>query len=155
MFNSKEDKKTAEDVNVSSNNNIGKGTLIQGNIETFGNLRIEGKVLGDIKTKSKVVLGESSHVQGNILAQNAEIGGVVKGIVEVSDVLVLKPTSVIHGDIITNKLIVESGATFNGGCKMGVTINEIRIGDIENGEKEKLHKIPFGNQPQPQGAKSI
>ncbi|MDQ3392531.1 MAG: polymer-forming cytoskeletal protein [Bacteroidota bacterium] len=154
MFNNKEDKKTAEDPSNSSNN-IGKGTLIQGNIETFGNLRIEGKVLGDIKTKSKVVLGESSHVQGNILAQNAEIAGVVKGIVEVSDVLVLKPTAVIHGDIITNKLIVESGATFNGGCKMGVTINEIKIGDLENGDKEKLHKIPFPNQQQPQGAKSF
>lgn len=154
MFSNKEEKKIAEDLSTSSNN-IGKGTLIQGSIETFGNLRIEGKVLGDIKTKSKVVLGESSHVQGNILAQNAEIGGEVKGIVEVSDILILKPTSVIHGDIITNKLIVESGATFNGGCKMGVTINEIRIGEKENGDKEKLHKIPFGNPQQPQGAKSI
>lgn len=154
MFSNKEDKKTAEDPSNSSNN-IGKGTLIQGNIETFGNLRIEGKVLGDIKTKSKVVLGESSHVQGNILAQNAEIGGEVKGIVEVSDILILKPTSVIHGDIITNKLIVESGATFNGACKMGVTINEIRIGEKEVGDKEKLHKIPFRDQQQVQGAKSV
>jgi cytoskeletal protein CcmA (bactofilin family) len=154
MFNNKEDKKNAEDLSTSSNN-IGKGTLIQGNIETFGNLRIEGKVLGDIKTKSKVVLGESSHVQGNILAQNAEIGGEVKGIVEVSDILLLKPTSVIHGDIITNKLIVESGATFNGGCKMGVTINEIRIGDKEMVEKEKLHKLPIREQQQAHGAKTI
>ncbi|CAN5147568.1 hypothetical protein BH23BAC1_BH23BAC1_01780 [soil metagenome] len=154
MFNSKEEKKVAEDVSVSSNS-IGKGTLLQGNIETFGNLRIDGKVIGDIKTKSKLVLGQSSHVQGNILAQNAEIAGEVKGIVEVSDQLILKPSSVIHGDIITNKLIVESGATFNGGCKMGVTINEIRIGEKETGEREKLHKLPIREQQQQNGAKSV
>lgn len=152
MFNSKDDKKVAEEVRDSTNT-IGKGTLVQGNIETFGNIRIEGKIIGDLKTKSKVVLGESSQVQGNILAQNAEIGGEVKGVVEVSDLLILKPSSIIHGDIITNKLIVESGATFNGGCKMGVTINEIRIGEKESGDKEKLHKLPIREQ-QP-GARSI
>jgi cytoskeletal protein CcmA (bactofilin family) len=58
--------------------------------------------------------------------------------VEVSDLLLLKSSAVIHGDIITNKLIVESGATFNGGCKMGVTIKEIKIG--ENGQSKELFK---------------
>ena len=126
MFN-KEEKKVAEEMTQSSNN-IGKGTVLDGNIETYGNIRIEGKVNGDITTKSKIVLGPTSHVVGNITAQNAEIEGEMKGKLSVADQLLLKPSAVIHGDILTNKLIVDSGAKFNGGCQMGVSIKEIQIG---------------------------
>jgi len=133
MFN-KEEKKVAEEISNSSNI-IGKGTILEGNIETYGNIRVEGKVVGNIKTKSKVALGQSSKVEGNILAQNAEVAGEVSGKLEVTDQLLLRPTAVISGDIITNKLIVETGATFNGGCKMGVSIKEIRIG--ENGQSKE------------------
>ena len=140
MFNKKEEKKVADDV-TNSSNIIGKGTILEGSIETYGNIRIEGKVEGNVKTKSKIALGQSSRVAGNILSQNAEVAGEVKGKVEVSDLLLLKASAVIHGDIITNKLIVESGATFNGSCKMGVSIKEIRIGS--NGQSEEaLSKEP-------------
>ncbi len=137
MFTKNQDMKETEELSNSSNI-IGKGTVLNGDIETYGNIRVEGKVIGNMKTKSKAACGHSSHIEGNILAQNAEIAGHVTGKVEVSEQLVLKPSAVIHGDIITNKLIVESGATFNGGCKMGVTIKEIRIGDGEG--KEPLMK---------------
>jgi len=128
MFNSKEEKRVAEEISNSSNN-IGKGTYLEGNIETYGNIRIEGKVNGNIKSKSKVALGNSSQVTGNIIAQNADIEGEVKGRLEVTELLVLKATAVIHGDIVTGKLVVEPGAAFNGSCKMGATIKEIKIGD--------------------------
>ena len=118
MFTNKEEKKVEAEI-TSSSNTIGKGTVLYGDIETHGNLRIEGKVEGNIKTKSKIVLGKSSVVIGNINAQNAEIEGSVTGKVNVSDNLILKHTSVIQGDIITQRLIVESGSQFNGGCKMG------------------------------------
>lgn len=114
-----------------STNQIGKGTILEGNIESFGNIRIEGKVIGNIKSKSKIALGQSSYVDGNIVSQNAEIEGEVKGKVQISDLLVLKKTAVVHGDIVANKLLVESGATFNGTCKMGISQKEIKIG--ENG----------------------
>lgn len=138
MFNNKEEKKVAEEISNSSNI-IGKGTMVEGNLETFGNIRIEGKVIGNIKTKSKVALGQSSKVEGNILAQNAELAGEVSGTVEVSELLLLKPSAVVNGDIVTNKLIVESGASFNGGCKMGVTIKEIKIGG-SNGQSTPDYK---------------
>lgn len=130
MLNSKKDHKEAQEISTSTNN-IGKGTIVEGTIETFGNIRIEGKVIGDIKTKSKVVLGHSAYVEGNVLAQNADVEGELKGNIEISDILTLKASSVINGDIKTNKLIVESGAAFNGGCKMGVSIKEIKIGENE------------------------
>lgn len=127
----KKEQKEVEDLSNSSNI-IGKGTILNGNMETFGNIRIEGKVIGNIKTKSKAAFGHSSKVEGNILAQNAEIAGHVSGTVEVTELLLLKPTAVIDGDIITNKLIVEAGAAFNGSCKMGVKSKEITIGKEES-----------------------
>jgi len=128
MFSNKSEHKVAEELSNSSNI-IGKGTVLKGNIETYGNIRIEGKIVGDIKTKTKAACGHSSYIEGNVLAQNAEIAGHVTGTVEISELLILKPSAIISGDIITNKLIVESGATFNGGCKMGVKIKEINIGE--------------------------
>ncbi len=142
MFNNKQEKiQMAQDI-TSSSNTIGKGTTINGDIETFGNIRIDGKVIGNIKTKSKLVLGNTSHIEGNVLSQNAEIEGEVKGVVEITELLILKPSAVVHGDIITNKLIVESGATFNGECKMGVSNKTIKIGEeTANGQSNpKIEK---------------
>jgi cytoskeletal protein CcmA (bactofilin family) len=132
MFATKEQKREAEEISTSSNN-IGKGTFLQGNIETYGNIRIEGKVKGDITAKSKIALGQSSQIEGNIIAQNADIEGEVKGKVEVSELLVLKSTAVVNGDIVTGKMIVETGAVFNGSCKMGTPAKEIKITEAGGG----------------------
>jgi len=123
----KSNKKELEEISNASNH-LGKGTVINGNIESYGNIRIEGKINGDLTTKAKAVLSDSAKVIGNILAQNAEISGEITGIIEVSEVLVLKSTAIINGDIITNKLVVENGAQFNGSCKMGAIMKEITLG---------------------------
>jgi cytoskeletal protein CcmA (bactofilin family) len=136
MLTSREQKRAAEEISNSSNT-IGKGTYLEGNVETYGNIRIEGKVVGNIKSKSKVALGHQSHVQGNILAQNADIEGEVKGKLEVTELLVLKATAVINGDIITGKMVVEPGAVFNGTCKMGAVVKDIKIGE-NNGVTRSL-----------------
>jgi cytoskeletal protein CcmA (bactofilin family) len=133
MFNNKVEKTIEQD--VSSSNILGKGTFLDGNVESFGNIRIEGKIHGSVKSKSKIVLGQSSVIQGDVIAQNAEIAGEVTGTIEVTEQLILRPSAIIGGDIITNKLIVESGASFNGSCKMGVANKEIKI--EENGKSSK------------------
>jgi cytoskeletal protein CcmA (bactofilin family) len=130
MITTKEQKRVADEISNSSNV-IGKGTVLEGNIETYGNIRIEGKIIGNIKSKSKIALGSSSHVEGNITAQNADIEGEVKGKIDISELLVLKATAVVHGDISTGKLVVEPGAVFNGSCRMGAAIKDIKLG--ENG----------------------
>lgn len=130
MLTTKEQKKAAEEISNSSNV-IGKGTVLEGNIETSGNIRIEGRIHGNIKSKSKIALGHSSYVEGNVVAQNADIEGEVKGKIEIADMLVLKATASVNGDISTGKLVVEPGAVFNGTCKMGAAIKDIK--SAENG----------------------
>jgi cytoskeletal protein CcmA (bactofilin family) len=112
-------KKEMQTVEVNNSSNIiGKGTTLEGNLTTAGNIRIEGKLIGAVNTKAKLVLGTTSWVKGNIVAQNAEVAGEVHGTIEITGLLILKPTAVIQGDIITNKLVFEEGAKFNGKCKM-------------------------------------
>ncbi len=125
MFTTKEEKKAADEI-TNSSNVIGKGTTLEGNIETSGNIRIEGRIMGNIKSKSKIALGHSSMVDGNVTAQNADVEGTVKGKVEIADLLVLKATATVHGDISTGKLVVEPGAVFNGTCKMGAAVKDIK-----------------------------
>lgn len=121
----------------SSNTHIAKGASITGDIETYGTIRLEGKIYGNLRSKGKTSLGESSFVQGNILAQSAEIAGEVKGMVEIAEILTLKATAVVNGDIICQKLIVEAGAIFNGKCQMGTLVKEIIIRDYAQGAQSQ------------------
>ncbi len=125
--------------NTSSNNIIGMETHFTGEIETFGNVRIEGKITGNINTKSKIVLGQFAYVEGNIYAQNAELSGRLKGKIHVYDTLVLKPSSVVEGQIKTNKLLIEQGATFSGSCNMAIKGKEANL-VIDKTHSEKRSK---------------
>jgi cytoskeletal protein CcmA (bactofilin family) len=129
MFSNNQKEKVKTEEASTSSSIIGKGTSVEGDLNTVGNIRIEGDVKGNVTCKSKIALGQSSYVEGTVLAQNAEIAGEIQGSIEISELLILRPTAVIHGDIITNKLIVESGATFNGSCRMGVSVNDINFDD--------------------------
>ena len=115
----KETRRETPDSQVLSNH-IQKGTTIEGNIDTTGNIRVDGRVTGNVRSKARIVLGESAHIEGDIQAQNAEIQGYMKGRLEVGELLVLKPSARIDGDIYANKMMIESGAVFNGQCHMGV-----------------------------------
>jgi cytoskeletal protein CcmA (bactofilin family) len=131
MFGNNKDTQNTHELS-SSNTHIAKGAMLNGDIETYGTIRLEGKIHGNLRSKGKTSLGESAYVQGNILAQSAEIAGEVKGTVEIAEILTLKASAVINGDIVCNKLIVEAGASFNGKCQMGGNIKEITIRDQAN-----------------------
>ncbi|MFY0591463.1 bactofilin family protein [Roseivirga sp.] len=125
MF-SKEEKKSTNELSQISNV-IGRATVLEGSIESAGNIRIEGKVHGNAKAKAKFVMGNEAYVHGNVVARSGEVAGKVNGNIEISELLILKPTAIINGDILTNQLVVEPGATFNGGCKMGHLAKDIAI----------------------------
>ncbi len=69
-------------------------------------------MIGNLKTKSKLIVGHSSEIEGNVTAQNADVEGLITGNIKVSEILTLKGSAVINGDISTNKLVVETGAVF-------------------------------------------
>ncbi len=102
-------------------NIINAGTKINGDLSSEGDLRIDGSVTGNISVKSKLVLGASANVVGNINAQNLDISGRIKGNITVNELLTVKTTANILGDIHSAKLIIEAGAEFNGKSSMSTT----------------------------------
>lgn len=106
-------------------NLIGGGTKIVGDITSAGDVRIDGHLVGNIVISGKFVLGATCLVEGNITSVNADLSGEVKGIVNVSEMLSLKSTAKINGDIETSKLMIEPGALFTGSCTMGAKVKNI------------------------------
>ncbi len=123
MFNSSK-KPLAIDPNAISINIISKGTEISGDINSQGDMRIEGLVNGSLHCKARIVIGDSGEVKGNITANDAVISGTVIGNVMVNEFLFLKGTAKIFGDLVVGKIVVENGAEFNGSCKMNSELEQ-------------------------------
>jgi len=100
-------------------NTISKGTVIVGTINAEGDLRIEGKVQGNLVCNSKLIVSSTGSVEGSVDARNATIEGEIKGNVVTRELLSVDKTGKIYGDIFTQKLVVQMGAIFTGTCKMG------------------------------------
>jgi len=105
-----------------SRNAIGNGTIIKGDIESNGDFRIDGELTGTIRTKGKVVIGSTGKIEGEVFCQNADVEGIVNANMTVTDLLTLKSTARLNGDVSTSKLAIEPGAQFLGSCKMGSNI---------------------------------
>lgn len=120
-----------------SANTIQNGTEIEGKINSQGSIRIDGKLVGSITTKAKLVIGKTGVILGDIFCQNASIEGRVEGKINVQGLLDLKSTGVISGDIITNKLVVEEGARFEGKCSMGSGTQKASISGKETYNHKK------------------
>lgn len=122
---------------VTSSNLIAQDTIIIGNILTQGNIRIEGKVEGALKSKNKIVIGDSAHVCGDMHALEAEVSGHIDGSIHCQGTLYLKKTAFINGDIFASKLIIENGALFNGKCQMSQKAKPEETINNNNGTPEK------------------
>ena len=117
-------------------NTIGVGTTITGDIQSKGDIRVDGTLKGSINTSGKVVVGKEGIVEGDVVCNSADISGVTKAKITTSQLLSLKSTAKLNGDIITNKLSIEPGASFTGSCSMGAVIKDIK--DVgKTGQKEK------------------
>ena len=99
-------------------NKIESSTKIIGEIKSNADFRIDGFLNGSIITSGKVVIGKEGVIEGHIKCLNADIEGKFNGKIEVTEILNLKATAIIEGEVKISKLIVEAGASFNAKCSM-------------------------------------
>lgn len=97
---------------------IDKNTFLKGSIKAKTDIRIDGKLVGDVETIGRVIIGREASVIGKVLCANADIEGIFKGNLTVSGTLSLKTGSNVEGEVFIQKLIVDSGAIFNANCSM-------------------------------------
>ena len=100
-------------------NLIGNGTVIKGDIESSGDIRIDGHLIGSLKSNGKVFIGQSGIMEGDLTCKQAEISGVVKVNIKTDELTALKATSKVEVDLTTKQLLIEVGAQFTGKCVMG------------------------------------
>jgi cytoskeletal protein CcmA (bactofilin family) len=104
--------------NTTTINLISLGTDIIGDVRSTGDIRIDGTLKGNLITKGKVVIGPTGKINGEVECKNSEVSGIIEGKITVGQLLNLKASSKIVGDIITDKLSIEPGAVFTGHCVM-------------------------------------
>ena len=99
---------------------IGPGMRIVGDVITDGTVRVEGRVEGTLRAGKGVVLGKEGEVIGDILTQDAVIGGRVQGRVVAESRLEMQATCEITGEIRArvSHLQLDEGARFNGQIQM-------------------------------------
>jgi len=108
---------------VPSVNMLSVGAIVNGDIIVDGDLRIDGKVTGNISCDGKILIGSAGYIDGTIKCTDAEISGEIKGNIVATGLIILKETSKLTGMILTDKLIIESGAILNlENCKTGTEI---------------------------------
>ena len=106
-------------------NIIRKGTEIKGDITCTGDIRIDGSLSGSLVSEGKIVVGVSGIIDGEVSCKNADVSGKIKAKLVVKELLQLKSSANISGDINTNKLSIEPGANFTGTCNMGSVVKGI------------------------------
>ena len=99
-------------------NHIGVTSKIKGDITSQEDFRIDGRFEGNLTTTAKIVLGEKGILDGNIKCGNAEILGKVSGDLVVENLLSVKSSASIDGNVVIGKLAIEPGAIFNATCQM-------------------------------------
>lgn len=130
------DKDFEDNLNAPAETVVGPSVKIQGDLNSEGNIKVEGQVTGKIKTSQSVLVNPGAKISADILAGNAVVGGEIQGNLKITGHLILQSTAKILGDITCAILRVEDGAQFSGKCSMdGIT-------SISNGKKAMTELEP-------------
>lgn len=109
---------------------LSSSAIVTGRIDIEEDLRIDGRMEGDIRSKGKVVIGPDGYVKGNIESGSVELTGKMSGDVTVSDIVILRACSYYEGQVTARKIEIEAGARFYGNCKMEESIENDGSGNI-------------------------
>lgn len=113
-------------------NRIVEGTSIVGDIVSKADFRLDGELIGNFTSQGKLVIGASGVVKGEIVCNNADIEGVFHGKIKVLEILNIKATAQIHGEVAVGKLSIEPGADFTATCTMLAQANQVIM--LEDGK---------------------
>ena len=100
-------------------NSLGAGSKVVGDLNASSDIRLDGELEGNLKCGGKLILGPKGNIKGEIDCQNAVVEGTIHGQLRVRELLHVKESAHITGQITTSKLMVQSGAVFNVKCEMG------------------------------------
>jgi cytoskeletal protein CcmA (bactofilin family) len=119
---------------------IGPSVMVKGNLNSSGNIIIEGILKGGIKTAGEVYVGDKAQITADVEAKTARIGGEIRGNLNIQELLYISSTAKIFGDINCASLAVEQGAVINGKFSMGKDLPVQKVEEKEENEIEEKIK---------------
>jgi cytoskeletal protein CcmA (bactofilin family) len=123
-------------------NSIVQGTEIEGTIKANSDIRVDGTIKGKLFCDAKVIIGPTGKISGEIRCQNAVIEGSFDGTISVKELLNIRETAKIEGDVSYGKLIVQPGGVIDGTISMGNNRNQAKsIAGSANKVNEKGAKV--------------
>lgn len=117
---------------------LGKDTEFEGTLKFREGLRIEGKFNGDIASEGNLIIGDTGEVTAEIVVGSIIVEGKITGNIVASDLVELRSTAQLRGDITASRLKIEEGVVFIG--KSDVQPNNNRKGAQKGGGKPEEHK---------------
>lgn len=114
---------------------IGDSTILRGDFEVNGPLRIDGKFKGSIISTSIVYIGKKSISECAIFAKNVTIGGTIKGDIYAENSLTVLKTAEIIGNIYATSVNMEDGVIFDGKCQI---LNKDQIRELMDKMKKQI-----------------
>jgi len=103
---------------------IAEGTIIEGDVQIPGDLRLDGVIIGNVTSEAKVIVSEKAKIKGNVETQSSGIKGEFEGELRVRETLHIHSGATIKGTFHTQRLIVENGAQLNCNCNVGNTLSD-------------------------------
>jgi len=99
-------------------NSLVKGTHIEGKIKAPSDIRIEGTLEGDLNCQAKVIIGPSGVITGTVTCRTAMIEGKFEGSLQVSELLEVRTSARVEGDVSYGKIKIDAGAVLIGNIQM-------------------------------------
>ena len=143
MFTSKEKTNGSERFAPNSATLISAGTTVQGDVTSETDLRIDGTIHGNVTSSSKIIIGATGFVEGNLKSGQADINGRIVGNIIVKELLQLRGNCNVQGNISAEKLQVEPTAVFNGQCQMGSrgSASVVEMTTVTDDEQESVEAL--------------
>ncbi|WP_375585650.1 polymer-forming cytoskeletal protein [Cyclobacterium xiamenense] len=113
-FPNNELKMAMDSVVCESVNFLGKGSSLEGSVETNSDIRVDGKIIGDITTSKTLVVGPMGEVVGKIRAHTVVIAGQVFGDIFSSGVVVIEASGYYEGKVTSDSISIHTGASIVG-----------------------------------------
>lgn len=99
---------------------IGQGVIIEGKITSAQDLRIDGKVDGQIEVGDHgLIIGAGAAIKANLAARSVVISGAINGNVTATERIDVHPSGSVTGDIRSPRLVVADGAVITGKVDAG------------------------------------
>ncbi len=97
---------------------LGPGTMLRGDLQCRGTIRVEGTIFGDVTSDDSIVLLESGRVQGVVTAGQVIVGGEILGNVSAVERIEITAKGRVVGDMVAQRISIHEGVLFEGRCTM-------------------------------------